>query len=158
MQTSDPDIYAVGDMVESEHRILGAPMNLALAGPANRQGRLAADHIFGKAVPYRGNVGTAVCKVFDLTVATTGFAVGILRKMGMDPLYVTVHPPDHAGYYPDAHQLTLKVAFEKGIKAETTTSHAPGMVSNVRWERLRCRQVRFIPFIKQPDPACLQAK
>ncbi|EKG09455.1 hypothetical protein MPH_13504 [Macrophomina phaseolina MS6] len=113
MQTSDPDIYAVGDMVETEHRIAARPLSLALAGPANRQGRLAADHIFGKAIRYRGNVGTAVCKVFDLTVAATGLSVSSLRQAGYDPLWVTVHPPDHAGYYPGANSIMLKVAFER---------------------------------------------
>jgi NADPH-dependent 2,4-dienoyl-CoA reductase/sulfur reductase-like enzyme/rhodanese-related sulfurtransferase len=113
MQTSDPDIYAVGDMIESEHRIAGRALELALAGPANRQGRLAADNIFGRQIPYRGNVGTSVCKVFDLTVASVGLSVEMLRRVGHDPLWVTVHPPDHAGYYPGAHPMTLKVAFEK---------------------------------------------
>ncbi|KAH7028417.1 FAD-dependent pyridine nucleotide-disulfide oxidoreductase [Macrophomina phaseolina] len=113
MQTSDPDIYAVGDMAETEHRIASRPLPLALAGPANRQGRLAADHIFGKAIRYRGNVGTAACKVFDLTVAATGLSVSSLRQIGHDPLWVTVHPPDHAGYYPGANPIMLKVAFER---------------------------------------------
>lgn len=100
MQTSDPDIYAVGDMVETEHQIAGRPLNVALAGPANRQGRLAADNIFGRKVAYRGNVGTSACKVFGLTVASTGLSVHALRDMGKECEYVTVHPPDHAGYYP----------------------------------------------------------
>ncbi|KAH9205399.1 FAD-dependent pyridine nucleotide-disulfide oxidoreductase [Leptodontidium sp. 2 PMI_412] len=113
MQTSDPDIYAVGDMIESEHRIAGRALQLALAGPANRQGRLAADNIFGRKISYRGNVGTSACKVFNLTVASVGFSVTSLRQMGFDPLWVIVHPPDHAGYYPGSHPMTLKVAFEK---------------------------------------------
>lgn len=116
MQTSDPAIYAVGDMVAPAHRVAGRPFPLALAGPASRQGRLAADHIFGKAAAsaaYRGNVGTAVCKIFDLTVACTGLGVTTLQEMGRDPLWVTVHPPDHATYYPGAHPMTLKVVFER---------------------------------------------
>lgn len=113
MQTSDPDIYAVGDMVETEQRVTGLRKVLALAGPANRQGRMAADHIFGKDVSYRGNVGTAVVKVFDLTVGITGLSVESLRQLGKDPLWVSAHPPDHAGYYPGARQITLKVAFER---------------------------------------------
>jgi NADPH-dependent 2,4-dienoyl-CoA reductase/sulfur reductase-like enzyme/rhodanese-related sulfurtransferase len=113
MQTSDPDIYAVGDMIESDHRIAGRPLQLALAGPANRQGRLAADNIFGRKIEYRGNVGTSACKVMDLTVASVGFSVQNLRGIGYDPLWVTVHPPDHAGYYPGARPMTLKVAFER---------------------------------------------
>ncbi|KAG9228507.1 FAD-dependent pyridine nucleotide-disulfide oxidoreductase [Amylocarpus encephaloides] len=113
MQTSDPDIYAVGDMIESEHRIAGRALELALAGPANRQGRLAADNIFSRHMAYRGNVGTSVCKVFDITVASVGLSVRALRQLGYDPLWITVHPPDHAGYYPGSHAMTLKVAFEK---------------------------------------------
>jgi NADPH-dependent 2,4-dienoyl-CoA reductase/sulfur reductase-like enzyme/rhodanese-related sulfurtransferase len=114
MQTSDPDIYAVGDMVETENRIAHSPMPLALGGPANRQGRLAADHIFGKDIRYRGNVGTSVCRVFDLTIACVGLSVSALRARGQNPLWVTVHPPHHAGYYPAANPITLKIIFERG--------------------------------------------
>jgi len=85
---------------------------LPLAGPANRQGRLAADHICGKSTHYRGNLGTSVCKVFDLTVASTGLAVRALREMGQNALWVTIHPPDHASYYPGANNMTPKVIFE----------------------------------------------
>ncbi|KAF2259841.1 FAD-dependent pyridine nucleotide-disulfide oxidoreductase [Lojkania enalia] len=117
MQTSDPDIYAVGDMICTPHRITSRPMRVALAGPAARQGRLAADKIFGYATAasaYRGNIGTSACKVFDLTVGIAGLSVKVLEDMGLNPLWVTVHPPDHAGYYPTAHPITLKVAFEPG--------------------------------------------
>ena len=112
MQTSDPSIYAVGDMVETEHRIIGTPSPLALAGPANRQGRLVADHIFGKKIAYRGNVGTSVCKIFDLTVGVTGASIRVLENLGRNPEWVTVHPPDHAGYYPGASPITLTVIFD----------------------------------------------
>ncbi|PKS05938.1 hypothetical protein jhhlp_007771 [Lomentospora prolificans] len=112
MQTSDPDIYAVGDMIASPHLISGTDMNLSLAGPANRQGRLAADHICGRDTKYRGNVGTAVCKVFDQTAGTVGFSNEMLKRLGKTFDYVTVHPPDHAGYYPGAVPLTMRVAFE----------------------------------------------
>jgi NADPH-dependent 2,4-dienoyl-CoA reductase/sulfur reductase-like enzyme/rhodanese-related sulfurtransferase len=112
MQTSDPDIYAVGDMVETHHHVADRPLNIALAGPANRQGRLAADNIFGRKVAYRGNVGTSACKVFDLTVASTGLSVHTLKDMGREVQWVTVHPPDHAAYYPGASQMTLKVIFD----------------------------------------------
>jgi NADPH-dependent 2,4-dienoyl-CoA reductase/sulfur reductase-like enzyme/rhodanese-related sulfurtransferase len=112
MQTSDSDIYAVGDMVETEHRVAERPLSVALAGLANRQGRLAADNIFGRAMSYRGNVGTSACKVFGLTVASTGLSVHALRKMGKNPQWVTVHPPDHAAYYPGSHTITLKVVFD----------------------------------------------
>lgn len=112
MQTSDPDIYAVGDLVETEDIIMHQSRQLALGGPANRQGRLAVDHILGVPTPYRGNVGTFVCKIFDLTAAVTGLSIKALRAAGYSPIWVTVHPPDHAGYYPGSQPMTLRVAFE----------------------------------------------
>ncbi|OCK78639.1 FAD-dependent pyridine nucleotide-disulfide oxidoreductase [Lepidopterella palustris CBS 459.81] len=112
MQTSDPDIYAVGDMVETKHRIIGSPALLALAGPANRQGRLAADHIYGKKIAYRGNVGTSICKVFDMSIGSTGLSVEALRALGRSPEWVTVHTPNHASYYPGANPITLRVVFD----------------------------------------------
>ncbi|KAJ5240642.1 uncharacterized protein N7469_002233 [Penicillium citrinum] len=114
MQTSDPDIYAVGDMVEVENRISHQATSLALGGPANRQGRIAADHIFGGSTPYRGNIGTFVCQIFNISAAITGFSVQRLKSLGFCPLWVTVHPLDHAGYYPSASPITLRVAFEPG--------------------------------------------
>jgi NADPH-dependent 2,4-dienoyl-CoA reductase/sulfur reductase-like enzyme/rhodanese-related sulfurtransferase len=117
MQTSDHDIYAVGDMVETKHRVLGSNTEVALAGPANRQGRLAADHIFGKRIAYRGNVGTTICKVFDMSIGSTGLTVAALKRLGRAPEWITVHPPDHAGYYPGAISITLRVIFnpESGL-------------------------------------------
>lgn len=114
METSDEDIYAVGDMVETKHVIQQQPRVVALGGPANRQGRLAADDIAGRPVHYRGNIGTIICQVFDLTVGLAGLSVSALRDMGQEPLWVTVHPPHHARYYPNAHPITIKTAFEKG--------------------------------------------
>ncbi|KAF1828540.1 FAD-dependent pyridine nucleotide-disulfide oxidoreductase [Decorospora gaudefroyi] len=111
MQTSDPDIYAVGDMACTTNMITQNQQNLALAGPANRQGRLAADHIFGRDVAYRGNVGTSACKVFGINVALVGPSMSNLRAQGIEAEYVTVHPPNHAGYYPGATPLSLKLAF-----------------------------------------------
>ncbi|KAF5243255.1 hypothetical protein FANTH_8264 [Fusarium anthophilum] len=113
MQTSDPDIYAVGDMVETQNNIMEKPAMLALAGPANRQGRMAADHICGKIVNYRGNVGTSVCRVFGLTLGFVGLSTQVLRQLGHDPLSVTVHPPDHAGYFPGSQTMTIRLAFRK---------------------------------------------
>jgi NADPH-dependent 2,4-dienoyl-CoA reductase/sulfur reductase-like enzyme/rhodanese-related sulfurtransferase len=113
MQTSDPDIYAVGDMVETQNNIMEKPAMLALAGPANRQGRMAADHICGNTVDYRGNVGTSVCQVFGLTLGFVGLSTQALRQLGHDPLSITVHPPDHAGYFPGSQNMTIKLAFRK---------------------------------------------
>ncbi|KAF2466427.1 FAD/NAD(P)-binding domain-containing protein [Lindgomyces ingoldianus] len=113
--TTDPDIYAVGDMAETTNSITLLPQNLALAGPANRQGRLAADHIFGRDVSYRGNVGTSVCQIFGINVGLVGPSITSLHSQSpnLDPEYVTVHPPNHAAYYPGATPLTLKLAFSK---------------------------------------------
>ncbi|KAF9768161.1 hypothetical protein IL306_014569 [Fusarium sp. DS 682] len=113
MQTSDPDIYAVGDMVETQHNVMEKPTMLALAGPANRQGRMAADHICGKEIQYRGNVGTSVCKVFDIDLGFVGLSTEALRRLGQDPLWVTVYPPHHAGYYPGSQTMTIKLVFQK---------------------------------------------
>ncbi|KAF5661372.1 Coenzyme A disulfide reductase [Fusarium circinatum] len=113
IQTSDPDIYAVGDMVETQNNVMEKPAILALAGPANRQGRMAADHICGKTVNYRGNIGTSVCRVFGLTLGFVGLSTQVLRQLGHDPLSVTVHPPDHAGYFPGSQTMTIRLAFRK---------------------------------------------
>lgn len=113
MRTSHPDIYAVGDMVETENRVLDRALPLALAGPAARQGRIAVDHALGILKEgYRGNVGTSICKVFGLAVASVGTSARVLQQMGKKPLWVTVYPPSHAGYYPRAQPLSLRVIFE----------------------------------------------
>ncbi|QKX57738.1 uncharacterized protein TRUGW13939_04858 [Talaromyces rugulosus] len=112
MQTSDPDIYAVGDMIETEGGLGHIPGTLALGGPGSRQGRIAANHIYGKASGYSGYVGTSLCKVFNLTVAITGMSVDRLRGIGYKPQWVTVRIPDHEGYYPSSSQLTLRASFE----------------------------------------------
>lgn len=114
MQTSDPDIYAVGDMIETRFDVGEGErrVQLALAGPANRQGRMVADHICGKeGTVYRGNVGTSVCKVFSQTVGLCGYSTETLDSICMPYEYITIHPPDHAGYYPGSAPMTMKVAF-----------------------------------------------
>jgi NADPH-dependent 2,4-dienoyl-CoA reductase/sulfur reductase-like enzyme/rhodanese-related sulfurtransferase len=113
MQTSDPDIYAVGDMVETSNRVSGELVRLALAGPASRQGRLAADHIAGRKVAYRGNVGTSITKVFGQTVAMVGLSAEAADAVeGLQHEFVTIHPVNHAGYYPGSQKMILKVRFE----------------------------------------------
>ncbi|KAJ4148415.1 hypothetical protein LMH87_002886 [Akanthomyces muscarius] len=113
LQTSDEDIYAIGDMAETRHRFTKHPVPVAFAGPASRQGRMVANDIAGRTTFYRGNVGTVVCQVFRLSVGFTGLSVPALRELGQEPLWVTVHPTDHASYYPNAHPMTIKLAFEK---------------------------------------------
>ncbi len=116
MQTSDPDIYAVGDAVEVRNRITGQETTLALAGPASREGRVAADHISGKEPAiFKGVVGTSVVKVFDLTVAAVGMNAHALNQAGIPFQNAIVHVSNHAGYYPGASPMALKLLFgEKG--------------------------------------------
>ena len=112
MRTSDPNIYAVGDAVEVQDFVTGAPALIPLAGPANRQGRIAADNIFGRPSRYRKTQGTSICKVFDLAVGMTGLSEKAIRRKGLSYEKVYVHPASHASYYPGASQLTLKLLFD----------------------------------------------
>ncbi|HJN08959.1 MAG TPA: FAD-dependent oxidoreductase [Pirellulaceae bacterium] len=112
LQTSDPDIYAVGDAIEVKDFVLGVPTQVPLAGPANRQGRIAADNIFGRSSRYRGTQGTAILGLFDLTAAMTGASEKVLKRGEIPHRMVYVHPSNHAGYYPGAEQMTLKVLFD----------------------------------------------
>ena len=112
MRTSDPDIHAVGDAVEVRDRITGAWTLLALAGPANRQGRIAADVICGLPAAFHGTQGTAVCGIFDLAVASTGASEKALRRAGIaDFQTLHLHAGNHAGYYPGAEKIHLKLIF-----------------------------------------------
>lgn len=112
LQTSDENIYAVGDAIEFRHPITGMPWLNYLAGPANRQARIVADNmVFGNSSTYEGAIGTSVAKIFDLTVAATGLPAKRLRQFGIDYLSATIHPNSHAGYYPGALPMTIKVTF-----------------------------------------------
>jgi len=111
MRTSDPDIYAVGDVVEVKNFVTGEPAQIPLAGPANRQGRIAADHIFGRDSHYRGSQGTAIVRVFDITAAASGESEKSLRRDGRPFDKIYVHPNQHAGYYPGAKPMTIKLLF-----------------------------------------------
>jgi NADPH-dependent 2,4-dienoyl-CoA reductase/sulfur reductase-like enzyme len=105
LQTSAPDIYAVGDAIEVKDFVTGEPTQVPLAGPANRQGRIAADHIFGRNSHYRGTQGTAIVKVFERTAALTGASEKVLRRANRPYRKVFVHPTHHAGYYPGAEAI-----------------------------------------------------
>jgi NADPH-dependent 2,4-dienoyl-CoA reductase/sulfur reductase-like enzyme/peroxiredoxin family protein/rhodanese-related sulfurtransferase/TusA-related sulfurtransferase len=111
MQTSDPDIYAVGDVAQLTSRITNEATSLALAGPASRQARVAADHITGKDANFMGVIGTSVVKVFDLTVAAVGLNQRQLDQAGLPNNNVIVHASSHAGYYPGASPMALKLLF-----------------------------------------------
>ena len=113
MQTSAPDIYAVGDAVQIKHFVTGQDTLISLAGPANKQGRIAADHICGKNSSYPGSQGSSVIKVFDMTAAVTGVNETNARKAGLAVDKVILSPMSHAGYYPGGKVMTMKVVFEK---------------------------------------------
>jgi len=111
LQTSDPDIYAVGDAIEVKDFINGSDTVIPLAGPANKQGRIAANNIYGAGEQYHGTQGTSVVKVFDLTVAATGNSEKTLKRMGMDYRKSYTESDSHAGYYPGASPLNIKLLF-----------------------------------------------
>ncbi|MFS0784638.1 CoA-disulfide reductase [Bacillus sp. 1P06AnD] len=113
LRTSHKDIYAIGDAVETKEYIFGQPAMVPLAGPANRQGRIVADNIYGKETPYKGVLGTSVAKIFDLTVAATGHNEKALKRFGKEYEAIHIHPVSHAGYYPGASPIALKLIFDK---------------------------------------------
>lgn len=114
METSIPDIYAVGDAVQVKQYITGEHAVISLAGPANKQGRIAADNICGGDSRYSGAQGSSVLKLFGLTVAATGINERTAKKAGIDCDKVVLSPMNHAGYYPGGTVMTVKVVFEKG--------------------------------------------
>lgn len=112
LQTSDPDIYAVGDAIEFINPVTGRSLNTYLAGPANKQGRICADNIvFGNKKKYKGAINTAIVKVFDLSVATAGTPSRQLTQANMKHIVSTIYSKSHAGYYPGAHTMALQIAF-----------------------------------------------
>lgn len=116
MQTSNQDIYAIGDAIEVVDLVSGQPTHIPLAWPANRQGRLVADIINGADASYLGTLGTAVAKVFELTVASTGNSERLLKQAGIEYEIIHIHPNSHAGYYPGASPIALKLLFGKDGK------------------------------------------
>ena len=111
-QTNDPDIYAVGDAVEVTDVVSGTPVQIPLAGPANRQGRIAADHIFGRDSTYRGTQGTAIVGLWNQGAAMTGLSEKACERLGIDFEKIYLHPSHHAGYYPGAEGMSIKVLFD----------------------------------------------
>ena len=113
LRTSDPDIYAAGDMVEVVHRVSGRKVRIPLAGPANRQGRIAASNALGLDLRYRGALGTMVVKVFGATAAMTGLSEKAAGEAGLEFGAVVVHRDDHASYFPGAQELSLKLVYRR---------------------------------------------
>ncbi|WP_448377456.1 CoA-disulfide reductase [Fervidobacterium sp.] len=112
LQTSDPDIYAIGDVIEVYNPTIGKKVPLPLAWPANLQGRIVADNVvFGNVRRYKGTIGVAIAKVFDITVAVAGATEKMLKREGIPFKSIIIHPSNHAGYYPGALPMTLKLTF-----------------------------------------------
>lgn len=111
MRTNLPDVYAVGDAVEVKHLITGEQTAIPLAGPANKQGRIAADHICGLSSRYRGSQGTSIIKIGELTGAATGLNERLLKQAGLDYHVIHIHPASHATYYPGAEPVAMKLLF-----------------------------------------------
>jgi len=112
MQSSDPNIYAVGDVVQIQHLQTQNSISMALAGPANKQGRIAADNIAGRNSEYNGVLGASVVKIFDVTVATVGLTEKQLKNLDIEYDKIYIHPNNHAGYYPGATPMAFKLIFE----------------------------------------------
>lgn len=113
LATSDPDIFAAGDLIEVTELVSGKSVRIPLAGPANRQGRLAAGNALGQRRPYHGALGTSVVKIFEATAGMTGLSARSAREAGFDVGVATVHGEDHAGYYPGAQELTLSLIYDR---------------------------------------------
>ena len=113
MRTSAPDVYAVGDAVQVQNFITQEPAFIPLAGPANKQGRIAADHICGLPSEYRGTQGSSILKLFDMTAATTGLNEKSAEALGLDYDKTYTYSPSHASYYPDASMMSVKVLWDK---------------------------------------------
>ena len=113
LQTSDPDIFAAGDMVEIEHRVNGKKVRIPLAGPANRQGRIAAENALGGNHRYNGSIGTSVVRVFEAVAGITGFSLKQARAAGIDADAVVVHKEHHTSYYPGAETVTTMLIYDR---------------------------------------------
>jgi len=113
LRTSDADIFAAGDMVEVTQKVSGRRVRIPLAGPANRQGRIAASNALGHEMRYRGALGTSVVKVFEATAAMTGLSEKAARDAGLDVGVAVLHKDHHAGYYPGAQELSLQLTYER---------------------------------------------
>jgi len=113
LQTSDADIYAAGDMIELEHRVNGKKVRIPLAGPANRQGRIAAENALGGNHSYKGSIGTSIVRVFEAVAGTTGLSLRQARAAGIDADAAVVHKENHTSYYPGSEPVSVMVIYDK---------------------------------------------
>ncbi len=113
LKTSDDNIYAAGDMIELEHRVLGKKVRIPLAGPANRQGRIAAENALGQRHAYKGSIGTSIVRVFEAVAGITGLSLKVARAEGINADAVVIHKEHHTSYYPGAELVTVLVVYDK---------------------------------------------
>ncbi|MBN2794417.1 MAG: FAD-dependent oxidoreductase [Clostridia bacterium] len=113
LKTSDDNIYGAGDMIELEHRVLGKKVRIPLAGPANRQGRIAAENALGKKHEYKGSIGTSIVKVFEAVAGITGISLKAARAEGIDADAIVIHKENHTSYYPGSELVTVQVVYDK---------------------------------------------
>lgn len=113
LKTSDDNIFAAGDMIELEHRVLGKKVRIPLAGPANRQGRIAAENALGGNHPYKGSTGTSIVRVFEAVAGTTGLSLKGARSAGLNADAIVIHKEHHVSYYPGAEQVTVLVVYDR---------------------------------------------
>lgn len=130
METSAPDVYAVGDAVQVKHQVTGKDAVISLAGPANKQGRIVADVIAGLNSRYKGSLGSSVIKVFDLTVANTGLSEKAASAAGYQYGSVVLSPGSHAGYYPGAVPMTIKLAYSEPAPLNTCSGKPSRTISD----------------------------
>ena len=142
LQSSDPCIYALGDAIELPHLVTGEPAVIPLAGQANKQGRIVANNIAGRKDSYRGTQGTAVLKIFAMTVSLTGANERMLQQAGIDYRTCIVHPQSHAGYYPGSSQMTLKLIFNHEGKFERRPPASAELTSDRRYRRRHARRLQ----------------
>jgi NADPH-dependent 2,4-dienoyl-CoA reductase/sulfur reductase-like enzyme/rhodanese-related sulfurtransferase len=166
MRTSDPHIFAVGDAVDKSDATTGEPTLVPLANSANRQGRLVADVIAGRSIRFGGVLGTAIVKVFSLTVATTGVNEKRLKASGRNYMAIHTHPGSHAGYYPGAERISLKLLFDpstgqilgaQGVGGSGTDKRidvlATAIIGGIRADELADLELAYAPpFGSAKDP------
>lgn len=158
LQTSDPDIYAAGDMVEIEHRVNGKKVRIPLAGPANRQGRIAAENALGGNHDYNGSIGTSVVRVFEAVAGITGLSLKQARALGMNADAVVVHKEHHTAYYPGAETVTTMLVYDRntGVILGGQTAGYKGadkrldVIATATATKLKLSQIADVDFAYSP--------
>ena len=158
LQTSDADIYAAGDMVEIEHRVNGKKVRIPLAGPANRQGRIAAENALGGHHAYKGSVGTSVVRVFEAVAGITGLSLKQALALGLDADAVVVHKEHHTSYYPGAETVSVMLVYDRktGVVLGGQTAGYKGadkrldVIATAAASKLKVSEIADIDFAYSP--------